>query len=106
MQSNVANAIRGIGVIEIVAGIILGGFLGYDYEMNWAVFFLWSGAGFVSGIMFIGFAEIIELLHSINSKLKGTKTIEDNENMSVDNNTAKKKGKYEMLKELQSESGK
>ena len=88
-MNGVANAIRVIGVLEIIAGLILGGFLGYDYyEMNWIMFFLWSGAGFVSGITFIGFAEIIDLLHSINSKIKGTNTeVKQDNNLEVNSNS-------------------
>lgn len=87
-MNKVANAIRGIGVLEIMAGLILGAFLGYDYEMNWTVFFVWGFAGFVSGIMFIGFAEIIDLLHSINSKIKGTNTeSKQDDNIEVNSNS-------------------
>ncbi|MEH7391291.1 hypothetical protein [Bacillus sp. JJ1474] len=88
-MNKVANAIRGIGVLEIVAGIIIGFFLAEDYLFNWTTFLLWSGAGFVSGIMFIGFAEIIDLLHSINSKIKGTdvETNQVTDNIEVNSNS-------------------
>src|SRR5699024_4953016 len=40
------------------------------YLVSWSVFFAWTAGGFVCGMLFIGFAENIRLLHSINEKMQ------------------------------------
>lgn len=84
--NGVAKTLVFLGYLEIAAGIILGFVLGIqevDYgfstreEMNWVVFAIWSGAGFISGMMFIALAEIIELLHRLNKKSEVNSEDED-----------------------------
>ena len=58
------NAIGGI-----LKAIIAGGD-GYGYEFSFARFILPEIGTIVSGMMFLGFAEIIQLLQDIKNKLK------------------------------------
>lgn len=77
----VASTLFVIGIIEIAACFFIGMYQGIpekSYEdYRWGLAFIWWVAGFVSGMMFIGFAEIIKLLHNINEKdNKGNKSTE------------------------------
>lgn len=82
-QNKIANILFWIGVIEIVAGFILGLSLGnvevsrYRNEQIWSVTFIWWIASFVSGMLIIGISEIIEQLHKLN--IKNNKVPEDND---------------------------
>lgn len=70
MKNKVANALMAVGIVEMILSIFVGFIfanMGYDFE--WGIFLLWSGIGIVSGLIFIGFATVIELLHEINEKL-------------------------------------
>lgn len=99
-MNRVANLIRIIGILELIGGIIIG-FLSasMDYEFIWSSFLMWSGAGFVSGITFVGFAEIIDLLHSINSKIKGSDIEVDQEidNGKIEVNSKSKSDVYNSI---------
>ncbi|MCJ7843514.1 hypothetical protein MUB24_22085 [Lederbergia sp. NSJ-179] len=86
-ENGVAVTIRVIGVLEIIAGIIIGYATGYEQsyysygEMNWITFFTWVGVAAVTGTLTIGFAEIIKLLAEINFKLnKDDNSESDQEN--------------------------
>ncbi|QKY68342.1 hypothetical protein [Lentibacillus sp. CBA3610] len=73
MNENViAKILFIIGVAQMAAGLIIGliTVTANFYMMNWQVFFAWTLGGFVSGMLFIGFAENIRLLHSINEKMR------------------------------------
>lgn len=70
----IANFLFIIGIIEIVAGIVLGiifgtieveGYYSSYTSFSWSIFLLWSVGGIISGIIFIGFSEIINLLNRI-----------------------------------------
>ncbi|PAD39835.1 hypothetical protein CHH53_04125 [Terribacillus sp. 7520-G] len=55
-----------IGIGIIVAGIIIGAFMADDLlDFQWSIFLTWFLASFVSGFIFIGFVEIINILHKI-----------------------------------------
>ena len=76
-NNKMAMMLRVIAVIEIVCGFILGGILGdtfgtgyYGYEFNWGLCIGIVVAGFISGIFILGFAEVIQLLQDIKSKIK------------------------------------
>lgn len=74
MENSIARVLRSIAFIEIIAGIFIGVFLGnnsdlYGYGTNYSVVLLWVAIGFISGMLFLGFAEIIDKLHSIDLKL-------------------------------------
>lgn len=61
-----------IGVAQMPAGLIIGliAVTANVYMVSWTIFFAWMLGGFVSGMLFIGFAENISLLHSINEKAR------------------------------------
>lgn len=73
MRENiVAKILFIIGIAQMAIGIIVGLILGnqdyYISVMNWSIFFTWTIGGFISGMLFIGFAENIRLIHAINEK--------------------------------------
>lgn len=107
MNNGIAKVLKIIGLIEIIGGIILGLIFGteqrtYSSSIDGSTFIIWSSLGFVSGMIFIGFSEIIELLHSINSKLKGTSDVEEATPAETKVNVKKKDSKYEIWQELKS----
>ena len=68
--NSVAGLLKVIAIITYVGAFILGIVFGKD---NWGDFYfgvalIYWAAGFVSGSMFLGFAEIVRLLHEINQK--------------------------------------
>lgn len=74
-ENKIASILMWIGIIEIVASFIMGMFLGredfgYYQEQVWSLTFIWWGAGFVSGMFFIGLSEVVEQLHRINLKME------------------------------------
>ena len=68
-SNTIATIIFSIAIIVYVAGFIAGIAFGALYDDFNAVpmFITWISA-FISGSVFLGFAEIIKLLHSINNK--------------------------------------
>ena len=75
----VAGALTAIAVVIFIAGLILGLVMGIDevgsrrnpeYEWDFAVTMIYWGSAFISGMMFLGFAEIIKLLTAIKNKMK------------------------------------
>ncbi len=76
-NNKMAMILRVIAIIEIICGFILGGILGdtfgigyYGYEFNWGLCIGIIVAGFINGIFILGFAEVIQLLQDIKSKIK------------------------------------
>jgi len=72
MKTNnvIAKVLFVIGALEIIAGIILGIALGTEEESAFH-FFLWLVSGTVSGMLFIGISEVINLLDkSYSSKVR------------------------------------
>lgn len=73
-ENIVAKILFIIGVAEITIGIFVGllfGFenAGFGNQFSWGLFFIWSVGGFILGMLFIGFAENIQLLQRIYRKL-------------------------------------
>ena len=65
----VANAITVIAWIEFIAGFIAGIILGNaGEEFSLEIALIYWGISLISGIMFLGFAEIIKLLQAIKNK--------------------------------------
>ncbi|GGG15414.1 hypothetical protein GCM10010913_41660 [Paenibacillus aceti] len=68
MESNkIAKVILWIGIIEIFLAFIVGIVSGqpessYD-SFHWAIAFTWWVGGFVSGMLFLAFSEVINILH-------------------------------------------
>ncbi|MFB4169477.1 hypothetical protein ACE1TG_16030 [Virgibacillus sp. JSM 102003] len=70
-ENIVAKILFIIGIAQMLIGLIVGLILGnadYYGVMNWSVVFMWTIGGFISGMLFLGFSEIIKLLHTINEK--------------------------------------
>nr|WP_217588714.1 hypothetical protein [Lentibacillus saliphilus] len=68
-MNKVAIALNTVGALSIVGGFIVGLNLYkipmdgmYSSEENYAVLLTWIAAGFISGIIMFGFAEIVNLL--------------------------------------------
>lgn len=75
-ENIVAKILFIIGIAQMSIGLIVGLILGnadYYGVMNWSIFFTWAVGGFVSGMLFLGFSEIIKLLHMINEKTPSLK---------------------------------
>ena len=66
-ENPIASALHVIGIVILVIGALAG--LIYIAESFVITAVVW-GSTFISGMMFLGFAEIIKLLHSINNKIK------------------------------------
>lgn len=72
-ENTVGKILKVIGVIVVVAGSILGLITGSRagrFGLIPALYLI--GTTFVSGMLFIGFPEIIKLLHEINLKINGS----------------------------------
>lgn len=82
MRDNfVAKLLFIIGVAQITIGIFVGILFavegtGYGNQFRWALFFAWSIGGFMVGMLFIGFAENIQLLQRIYLKMNGNEMVE------------------------------
>ncbi len=73
-NNEISAWIRYVGYIAIVSGIIMGLIMGMafaqqSYVFQWSIAFTWWVIGIVGGLLFIGFSEVIRLLHEINEKL-------------------------------------
>ncbi|SES65063.1 hypothetical protein SAMN05216389_101252 [Oceanobacillus limi] len=83
-ENQVAKILYIIGIAQIGIGFVLGlivgatetviygpnGFGQVQSGFNFSIFITWTLGGFVSGMLFIGFSEVIKLLHEINWKMK------------------------------------
>ena len=104
-ENGVAKALQLIGTIIYFSGFIAGiafgqvEVMGYYYthtEFSWSLAFMWWIASAISGTMFLGFAEIINLLTAIKYK---TYIVNEDDNIS-DLSTANNRTKIEELPEL------
>lgn len=67
--NGVARTLRIIGILEIVLGTLLGlATLFANSENSFLVFMIIFITSFVSGMIFVGFSEIIQILHDIRKK--------------------------------------
>lgn len=73
-NNKMAMILRVVAVAEIVCGFIAGAILGdtfeIGYDYNWGLCIGIIVAGFINGIFILGFAEVIQLLQDIKSKIK------------------------------------
>lgn len=73
-ENTVGGILKAIGILILIIGtigsIVIAGGDGYGYEFSFARFILPEIGTIVSGMMFLGFAEIIQLLQDIKNKLK------------------------------------
>lgn len=74
-ENKVAKVLTGIAYAIFIIGAILGFAMGYTkniledtYYFSFAVAVAWWGVSFIGGMLMLGFAEIIKLLHSIKNK--------------------------------------
>ncbi|GGM42841.1 hypothetical protein GCM10011351_30990 [Paraliobacillus quinghaiensis] len=106
-ENKVSNILFYIGVFEIVLGLFLG-FLngtvrtGYSTEFVWSVFLTWFAIGFASGMLFIGFAEVIKILHNIRLSINKNYCTELVE--SVENEEKLESEEIERIKRIDIES--
>lgn len=91
MQTNnkIALVLFWIGLVEIIAGVIVGLIMGQPkYQLNDKFSFTtaisWWAAGFVSGIILIGMSEIIKILDKINQKIGGSDKLQFDSIETVD----------------------
>lgn len=91
-ENKVAKILFIIGCSAIAFGVISGLSVGRGYanEIIWSVFLSWFAVGFVSGMIFIGFAEVIHLLHHIRKKLYGEEERQEPPSRSDDNEESRK----------------
>lgn len=73
-DNTVANAIKICGIMIIILGtiysLIVAGGNGRKYEFSLLLFITPEAISVISGLVFIGFSEIIQLLEDIKNKLK------------------------------------
>ena len=73
-ENAIGGILKAIGILILIIGtigsIVIAGGDGYRYEFSFARFILPEIGTIVSGMMFLGFAEIIQLLQDIKNKLK------------------------------------
>lgn len=73
-NNKMAKILRVVAIIEIVCGFIVGAILGdtfeIGYDYNWGLCIGIIVASFINGIFILGFAEVIQLLQDIKSKIK------------------------------------
>ncbi|WNQ13910.1 hypothetical protein MJA45_13105 [Paenibacillus aurantius] len=63
-DNRVAMILQGIGVLNIICGILIGLSMGNGFLVAYLF------GGIVTGVLFIGFGEVIKLLHEINERQK------------------------------------
>ncbi|UOR12189.1 hypothetical protein [Halobacillus amylolyticus] len=70
-ENPVAVFLYTLGGIEIFAGLMIAIYMGQlDYEWQWGTFLVWFLPTLVSGLLIVGFAEVIKLLHLQNISIK------------------------------------
>lgn len=78
MRENlVAKILYVIGIVLMVSGLLFG-FIFASFDFHYGgfispIFIPWALGGFIFGMLFIGFSEVIKLLHEINGKLQMSK---------------------------------
>jgi len=75
-KNHIASILFVIGIIVIVLSFVIGIVVGSTANMFFPRFVMfaalpWWLGGFTTGMLLIGFAEVIKLLHQINNKLGG-----------------------------------
>ncbi|MED4016973.1 MULTISPECIES: hypothetical protein [Sutcliffiella] len=87
-ENRIAEIIVRIGVGIIAFGFLFGIVIGAShFEFDLLMALKWWVVSFVTGILFIGFAEVIELLHKIHEKVGLALGKENESNIPVFNDT-------------------
>ena len=73
-KNPIAQVLKICGIIIMVVGTIAS-FVSanagnYDYEFSFSLFIVPEAVSIISGLLFLGFSEIIQLLQDIKEKLK------------------------------------
>ena len=99
MENKKAAAIHTIGVLEIIGGVFLGIILGFaipeitisgtyiartEETFNWSLAITIIAISAVNGLLFIGFAEIINLLHKQNMILDKNENEDRDKDKSIE----------------------
>ena len=66
-SNGVAGMLKSIAITTYILGLIAGLIVGFSSESVTPLIAIW-GSAFISGTIFLGFGEIIRLLHEINNK--------------------------------------
>lgn len=73
-ENTIGGILKAIGILILIAGtigsLVIAGGDGYRYEFSFLRFILPEIGTIISGMMFLGFSEIIQLLQDIKNKLK------------------------------------
>lgn len=73
-ENTIGGILKAIGILILIAGtigsLVIAGGDGYRYEFSFLRFVLPEIGTIISGMMFLGFSEIIQLLQDIKNKLK------------------------------------
>src|SRR5690625_3034171 len=90
-NNRIAQVLYIFGVLQIVLGVIIGilladtevqGYYGSYSEFSWPIFWVSAISGTVSGVLLVGFSEIINLLNKIYNTITPTNppTIKEEQN--------------------------
>ena len=73
-KNSIAQALKVCGIIIMVVGTIVSFVVAnagsLDYEFSFSLFIVPEAASIISGLLFLGFSEIIQLLQDIKEKLE------------------------------------
>lgn len=71
-RNNIATCLKAVGIIIFVVGTMSSFIYADDssYEYSWGKFFLYEAGTVISGMLFLGFGEVVRLLQNIKEKLK------------------------------------
>lgn len=103
MNNFVGKILKIIGVLTIISGVITGWIVwgviadAYNGSIGFAANFVVFGSSFITGMLFIGFSEVIYLLQSINDKESYSKQNES-ENIKVSNSFSAEDNKISATK--------
>ena len=75
-KNKIAQVLKICGIVIFVLGVIaalissIQNPYGYGYTFSLSTFITVAASGFISGLMFLGFSEVIQLLEDIKSNLE------------------------------------
>lgn len=82
-ENGMARYLNGLGVLIIIFGTIAGFVVAKEIGVIECILIIFSSI--VSGMLFMGFGELLELIHQINSKLPSPKSKEEYLNHKYEN---------------------
>ena len=69
-ENTIGGILKGIGILILMGSVVIAGLALYTYKFSFGGFILPEIGTIVSGMMFLGFSEVIQLLQDIKDKLK------------------------------------